>query len=35
MMLRAVYDKDADGVVDEAAAVQVSTPPAAPRGRHG
>ena len=29
VMLRAVYDKDADGVVDEAAAVQVYTPPAA------
>lgn len=29
VMLRAVYDKDADGVVDEAAAVQAYTPPAA------
>lgn len=28
VMLRAVYDKDADGVVDEAAAVQAYTPPA-------
>lgn len=29
VMLRAVYDKDADGVVDEAAAVQAYTPSAA------
>ena len=29
VMLRAVYDKDADGVVDEATAVQAYTPPAA------